>query len=232
MADVNSIYPVLFILESILAFCISGYIIKNDSRYYLNRIFSIVVLCFGIYFLGESLIYLLQPEEFLANLFRDFSLGAALFGAYMFFLASIFLWFGKDFNPNIVYIMSAVVAILIGLAVLNDWVRMPITDTVVFMMTDPEGTILINYMPALFIVLSSFTYFRLYFISEGAMKRKLVAFLISILSILVAILYYTYYIDFGISDELGEIADSIGMVFYSIGLISLLIAFWKKKDTE
>lgn len=226
MADLNSLYPIVFLFEAILAVFISVLILSKNPKYYFNQFFAFIVFVFANYFFWESLIYFFYDEELkLLNLFKDISLSASHIASFSFYVTAMILINGKSaFKSNKVTIPGIIAGLSLLASLLDEHVE-PITESVNFTRTPGLGHFVTYGVPLIFLLTGMFLYYRQISSLDPETRNKFKSMLFGMILFLLAIIYFATFRFTDLPEMLGPMADIIGSLGYSLGLIFLLNSF-------
>lgn len=231
MAELTSLYPLIFLTEGVFALVIAFLILSKNPRFYLNRIFALILASFFVYFLFESLIYFFHEDMMVANLFKDVSITGSFTSSYLFFLAGWFLVEGTTaVRKKLVLGMTFLWLFALLFSILDEYV-MPITTEVEFGRTAGLGHLITYGLPLVLIVWGSFLIYSIIGEVDEATKTKLSLLLAGTYIIVLGIVYFATFRFTGIQDWLGSVADLIGAILYSGGMLLLFYAFWREPSS-
>jgi hypothetical protein len=226
MAELNSLYSIIYLAESIIAIGISLYILYKNRNYYLNKFFALIVFIFANYFFWESMIYFFPTDQVLVNLFKDISVSSSHISAYLFFIVSLYIWYGEEtFRKPIIWIIGIIALIALSYTIFDEKVVFPIVDSVQFDRTLVLGHIISYIVPLIYLIIGIGVFVHLYPKSDQLTQKK-VKFLVSgIIVFILAVCYFAVFRITMLPIVLGSFADLIGATLFTIGLIFVLLAF-------
>jgi hypothetical protein len=226
MAALNSLYPIVYLSESIIALIIAIVIYRKNPNYYLNRFFAFIVFIFANYFFWESMIYFFPTDQALVNLFKDVSISGSHISAYLFFVASVFIWYGRDAPKKpIIWIVGIIALIALSYTIFDEKVVFPIVDSVEFERTPVIGHIVTYGTPLAYLIVGIGIFLRIYPNSDDITKKK-IQFLVSGITVFVlAILYFAVFRVTLLPIIFGSFADLLGALIFTVGLLLMLYAF-------